>query len=171
MQDLQPPAAWKILAELWAGGLSYPVALFRHVTSKKVSALPHLIPSAVPLKNKVGRNWEEGGTVVALLAELFALKEQLLSISHLETLKPDMFHLPKYHDSHEATSCCRLLTLVSSLPVEYFLLCMRHTKIIRCKERGDIATWLMHLLGWEKDLSFGFQSCLHSFMLQICVQL
>lgn len=141
VQDLQPPAAWKILAERWAGGLSYPVALFRHGTSP------------VPLKNKVGcilcliRHFGKRGYPLVSLAELFALKEQLLSISHLENVKPDVFHLPKHHHSHQATSCCRLLTLVSSLPVEYLLLCMRHTTIIRCKERGDIAT-LLKAFAW-----------------------
>lgn len=71
-------------------------------------------------------------------AATVAVKKQLLSICILETLKPKVFHLPKQHHVHKATSFLRLLTLASSLPVKFLSLFIRRSK----KESREIVTWV-----------------------------
>lgn len=77
-------------------------------------------------------------------AAIVGVKEQLLSISHLETSKPNIFHLPKEHNGRKATSFLRLLTLVSSLPAKFILLFIRHSK----KESREIIAWVK-TFNWE----------------------
>lgn len=59
-----------------------------------------------------------------------------------------------------------MLTLVSSLPVKFLLLCVRHIKIIRCKERGDIATLVKAFAGGGERLEFWF--CFKAAYIVLC---
>lgn len=95
-------------------------------------------------------------------AAIIGVKEQLLSISYMETLKPNIFHLPKQHHGHKATSFLRLLTLVSSLPVEFLSLSIRHGK----KESREMIT-RVKTFDWEgKKTEFWF--CFKAAYIVLC---
>lgn len=95
-------------------------------------------------------------------AAIVGVKEQLLSIAHLETLKLNIFHLPKQHHGHKAVNFLRLLTLVSSLPVKCLSLSIGHGK----KERREIVT-RVKTFNWEEEKP-EFRFCFKAAYIAVC---
>lgn len=157
MQDLQPPAAWQTLVEPRTGALSSPVSLFRHVTLAE-SVYPAIFSSQLQILS-----WTKAQPLLCLIRHFGkwrcevgrALCHERAIAFHLSSGNLESQHVSPPKNGHQATSWQRLLTLVSSLPAT-FLLCTNHVKVIRCKERGDVAT-SVKAFAWEGErLEFWF---------------